>query len=97
MLLRRLALLLCVFFNDPATTEIYTLSLHDALPISASRETSGSERALQGGRDVPHALGRRPGRRPSACGTSRPPCSARSEPLVSRLAEIGRASCRERV
>src|SRR5256886_8446898 len=24
------------FFNDPATTEIYTLSLHDALPISAS-------------------------------------------------------------
>src|SRR5438477_6466810 len=22
------------FFNDPATTEIYTLSLHDALPIS---------------------------------------------------------------
>src|SRR3712207_7115590 len=25
------------FFNDTATTEIYTLSLHDALPISASR------------------------------------------------------------
>src|SRR5476649_992150 len=25
----------CVFFNDTATTEIYTLSLHDALPISA--------------------------------------------------------------
>src|SRR3712207_8884747 len=24
-----------VFFNDTATTEIYTLSLHDALPISA--------------------------------------------------------------
>src|SRR5206468_12164407 len=23
------------FFNDPATTEIYTLSLHDALPISS--------------------------------------------------------------
>src|SRR3712207_8965353 len=23
------------FFNDPATTEIYTLSLHDALPIFA--------------------------------------------------------------
>ena len=22
------------FFNDPATAEIYTLSLHDALPIS---------------------------------------------------------------
>src|SRR6266581_8866847 len=25
------------FFNDPATTEIYTLSLHDALPISGDR------------------------------------------------------------
>src|SRR6266487_4193053 len=25
------------FFNDPATTEIYTLSLHDALPITGTR------------------------------------------------------------
>src|SRR2546421_9737693 len=25
------------FFNDTATTEIYTLSLHDALPISVNR------------------------------------------------------------
>ena len=34
----RLHLMRCValffFFNDTATTEIYTLSLHDALPIS---------------------------------------------------------------
>src|SRR5690349_24947007 len=28
------SLLLFFFFNDTATTEIYTLSLHDALPIS---------------------------------------------------------------
>src|SRR3712207_6906756 len=28
------------FFNDTATTEIYTLSLHDALPISADAELS---------------------------------------------------------
>src|SRR5258707_9879339 len=27
-------LLIVFFFNDTATTEIYTLSLHDALPIS---------------------------------------------------------------
>src|SRR5256885_16374198 len=27
--------LLFFFFNDTATTEIYTLSLHDALPISS--------------------------------------------------------------
>src|SRR5438552_18314636 len=31
-----LFLFLLFFFNDPATTEIYTLSLHDALPISRS-------------------------------------------------------------
>src|SRR5215469_16957795 len=40
-----LSLFPCVFFffNDTATTEIYTLSLHDALPIlrgSARRSTS---------------------------------------------------------
>src|SRR2546427_7274210 len=29
--------LLVFFFNDTATTEIYTLSLHDALPISQAR------------------------------------------------------------
>src|SRR5256886_12171620 len=31
------------FFNDTATTEIYTLSLHDALPISALTVTLQSE------------------------------------------------------
>src|SRR5258708_13948674 len=31
---RRSSLLFFFFFNDTATTEIYTLSLHDALPIS---------------------------------------------------------------
>src|SRR2546422_3251061 len=30
----------CFFFNDTATTEIYTLSLHDALPIAAAYVTS---------------------------------------------------------
>ena len=29
------------FFNDTATTEIYTLSLHDALPISRETSLSG--------------------------------------------------------
>src|SRR2546422_2504775 len=32
---RHLLYLLVFFFNDTATTEIYTLSLHDALPISS--------------------------------------------------------------
>src|SRR3712207_8605751 len=30
-------LIICFFFNDTATTEIYTLSLHDALPILGNR------------------------------------------------------------
>src|SRR2546430_9357953 len=30
---RHLRLIIFFFFNDTATTEIYTLSLHDALPI----------------------------------------------------------------
>src|SRR2546430_7176078 len=34
-MLRLSLLMLFFFFNDTATTEIYTLSLHDALPISA--------------------------------------------------------------
>src|SRR5258708_11379884 len=37
-MLRRQAICLFFFFNDTATTEIYTLSLHDALPISFSFE-----------------------------------------------------------
>src|SRR3989442_7769384 len=36
----RLQLQICFFFNDTATTEIYTLSLHDALPISAAAEAA---------------------------------------------------------
>src|SRR2546422_11694777 len=37
----RLRFYLFFFFNDTATTEIYTLSLHDALPISAVVSTLG--------------------------------------------------------
>src|SRR3989442_3682923 len=36
----RPSLFLFFFFNDTATTEIYTLSLHDALPISAPSSTT---------------------------------------------------------
>src|SRR3712207_7163873 len=34
--------MLVFFFNDTATTEIYTLSLHDALPICALRRRAGA-------------------------------------------------------
>src|SRR5256884_7202698 len=40
------------FFNDTATTEIYTLSLHDALPISTGEqvEVGAKTEGLLGGR-----------------------------------------------
>src|SRR5258708_30063127 len=41
-------MLIFFFFNDTATTEIYTLSLHDALPISCRAPASN------------HAAGMRP-------------------------------------
>src|SRR5256885_14652909 len=36
------------FFNDTATTEIYTLSLHDALPISIERRHDRGLLGLRG-------------------------------------------------
>src|SRR2546428_2231994 len=38
------------FFNDTATTEIYTLSLHDALPISPARPPSSRTCTCPNGR-----------------------------------------------
>src|SRR5256885_8871258 len=44
------------FFNDTATTEIYTLSLHDALPISRGDVTRGDQlRILARKRNGPRA------------------------------------------
>src|SRR5215510_16315962 len=41
------------FFNDTATTEIYTLSLHDALPIADGRRRGRRDlRSLRVERDV---------------------------------------------
>src|SRR3712207_8602057 len=37
------------FFNDTATTEIYTLSLHDALPICSGCEGAEGRRRAPGG------------------------------------------------
>src|SRR3989449_5896016 len=46
------------FFNDTATTEIYTLSLHDALPISVEARRARHVAADHGDRA---ARGREPG------------------------------------
>src|SRR2546428_5770684 len=64
------------FFNDTATTEIYTLSLHDALPISHGAGPPGIRRG-----SVPDRAGRRPGRRQP--GRERHRHSHRDEPVRS--------------
>src|SRR5258707_8273791 len=55
------------FFNDTATTEIYTLSLHDALPICGTH--AGGYQTQWGRRRGAHARGALRGRprRPKAC------------------------------
>src|SRR5260370_40970830 len=46
-MLRPPSILSLFFFNDTATTEIYTLSLHDALPICLFRSVFGKGKAHQ--------------------------------------------------
>src|SRR3712207_7161930 len=56
-----------VFFNDTATTEIYTLSLHDALPICAegnpARQDARARHARLAGASRRAACGHPPDRR----------------------------------
>src|SRR5437870_7806048 len=80
------------FFNDTATTEIYTLSLHDALPISqarvhvcpsswrAARAQPISSRQTVAGLEMPNAARCRDGRR--------------SEEHTSELQSRGHLVCR---
>src|SRR5262249_61952534 len=72
------------FFNDPAPTEIYTLSLHDALPICRRerRQRAGAGAGLRG-----DAARRRPR---AARGRRR----ARSEEHTSELQSLTNLVCR---
>src|SRR2546425_2958753 len=84
------------FFNDTATTEIYTLSLHDALPISEIRGCRYGSRTRS-----------RTGRRPAAACPTRPslprawaarrcpwPRRSRSEEHTSELQSLAYLVCR---
>src|SRR2546426_6781801 len=82
------------FFNDTATTEIYTLSLHDALPISDVRRPTGGAGAAprrdERGRGAggPSGRDRRQGRRPGVApgardhGVPRVPAQGGRRPAV---------------
>src|ERR1051325_11216229 len=75
------------FFNDTATTEIYTLSLHDALPISWEKSRRGSA-ARPAGRSAPACRGCRRGRCRRSCrvlGQPRGRCGERLEALPHQL------------
>src|SRR3712207_9284137 len=99
------------FFNDTATTEIYTLSLHDALPIYASDinafalpggpmyvnrgmiEAARSEGEMAG--VMAHEISHVALRHATAQATETQTFQIGS--VLGQIAEIGRASCRERV
>src|SRR2546430_9979647 len=84
------------FFNDTATTEIYTLSLHDALPISTPTLTANSrlvgysekscEAATCGGINLSAVSLARPKSRILAC--------SRSEEHTSELQSQSNLVCR---
>src|SRR5439155_22335310 len=85
--------ILFFFFTDTSTTEIYTLSLHDALPIcfagprAAGRAPAAAraDRSLHSARrSLAHPLRRRP----------RPRAEIRSEEHTSELQSRGHLVCR---
>src|SRR2546422_1098764 len=75
------------FFNDTATTEIYTLSLHDALPISGDAAHPAAHV-----RDAPARGWRRPSRRPGNARSRGP--GHRSEEHTSELQSRLHLVCR---
>src|SRR5258705_8778066 len=79
------------FFNDTATTEIYTLSLHDALPISISSAKNGLP-AARSAIDSPSLL--MDGSGPSSSETSAAVSESRSEEHTSELQSLRHLVCR---
>src|SRR5258705_7569171 len=85
------------FFNDTATTEIYTLSLHDALPIYPGRagdtrtaRNTRRHRARLSDHTLPRILHRRQRLRHRLVGV----VTARSEEHTSELQSLRHLVCR---
>src|SRR3712207_8845769 len=88
------------FFNDTATTEIYTLSLHDALPIYRGRRPTPTRSARPSGS---HLSGCKGTRASTTCGrtwarttwsTCSNICGSRSEEHTSELQSRQYLVCR---
>src|SRR3989442_425522 len=87
------------FFNDTATTEIYTLSLHDALPISNRAQGARPVRAEADLRSIPQhggsaARGRRRDRELLPGDDGAPRQGRRSEEHTSELQSRPHLVCR---
>src|SRR2546425_7972445 len=80
-----LTISLFFFFNDTATTEIYTLSLHDALPISPARST-GTDLMTVAVSGATMSVAPRP--------NTRSPGRTRSEEHTSELQSLAYLVCR---
>src|SRR2546423_183897 len=78
------------FFNDTATTEIYTLSLHDALPISTWRSSACRCCFVS----TAPAWWAKTARRTWACTTSPTMPARRSEEHTSELQSLAYLVCR---
>src|SRR3712207_9260556 len=80
---------LAVFcFNDTATTEIYTLSLHDALPISIDVPLPRAEMMRSSPAKAPPQMNRMlvvSTCRNSCCGCLRPPCGGTEATVPSMI------------
>src|SRR2546430_12334560 len=85
----KLAIIDFFFFNDTATTEIYTLSLHDALPIYTAKAAPSS--APEPRRLAPPT---RPGATRRSGNGSRPTNASRSEEHTSELQSQSNLVCR---
>src|SRR3712207_7982442 len=84
------------FFNDTATTEIYTLSLHDALPISPTSSARSTPRSSPSSTPAPTRCSSRwsgPSRGAS-CRSRRWPSGGRSEEHTSELQSRQYLVCR---
>src|SRR3712207_9437674 len=86
------------FFNDTATTEIYTLSLHDALPISEREQRHQTQHQQVGERVLPEP-GLELAHEPAGPGAQRvakgsPGCQVRSEEHTSELQSRQYLVCR---
>src|SRR3712207_7065179 len=79
------------FFNDTATTEIYTLSLHDALPIWVDTACGGSSTT---GVDPPCGGSSTTGVHPPCAALLNPRASVRSEEHTSELQSRQYLVCR---